>query len=339
MSGERTTEFMSERNRGYLDSIQSWSKAGLSIAVVFLLLLGNIPDSYATENNLCNCVAFRLDDIQDYFVNDVQIKIIDTFRSKNATLTIGIIGNYFGEDTKIISVIKERMSTNDGVLEIANHGWNHEDFTPIDKAEQSQLMANTNQKIQDVLGVKPSVFIPPFNKLDVNTIEAASENGISYISGNAENYPFSLNSTRIGYENSSSNVAPFVYHFPSTATTGDLNADDTQWLGVSHDKTLQDIDDSIRKYGYAIVTLHPQEYAVREGLNFVNKVDEQQIVELEMVLAEVHKKDIRIVSISEISSYSVVPEFAALPLFTLLITAVIGVVLYSKKFGALTRTR
>src|SRR5438445_2613869 len=49
----------------------------------------------------CKCVAFRLDDIQDYWLDSVQTKIIDTFKQKNASLTVGLIGNSFGSDIKL----------------------------------------------------------------------------------------------------------------------------------------------------------------------------------------------------------------------------------------------
>src|SRR5438445_5204601 len=60
--------------------------------------------SNPTPSNVpnCQCVAFRLDNVQDYWLNNVQTKIIDTFQQKNASLTIGIIGNSFGNDPKIV---------------------------------------------------------------------------------------------------------------------------------------------------------------------------------------------------------------------------------------------
>jgi hypothetical protein len=73
----------------------------------------------------CKCVAFRLDDIQDYYLHDVQIELMDTFERRDLDLTVGIIGNYFGDDPVMVSYIKERVK-GDPRIEIANHGWNYE---------------------------------------------------------------------------------------------------------------------------------------------------------------------------------------------------------------------
>src|SRR3990170_1833599 len=101
-------------------------------AVIFLIMSGMFQQSYAISDS-CRCVAFRLDDIQDYFLNNVQIEIMNTFQKNNKSLTVGIIGNYFGNDTAIVNFLKEKLENNTSSLEIANHGWNHEDFTLFDK--------------------------------------------------------------------------------------------------------------------------------------------------------------------------------------------------------------
>ncbi|TBR24445.1 MAG: hypothetical protein EPO63_03895, partial [Candidatus Nitrosotenuis sp.] len=71
---------------------------------VFKVYLNN-PDLNSEYLN-CNCVAFRLDDVQDYFLNGAQIDILNTFEQKQASLTIGIIANVFGDDPKLLPLIK-----------------------------------------------------------------------------------------------------------------------------------------------------------------------------------------------------------------------------------------
>ena len=100
--------------------------------LVLVLVLEMSSQAYAISDS-CRCVAFRLDDIQDYFLNKVQMEIINTFQKNNTNLTVGVIGNYFGNDTLLVDFVKEKLKTNDHSLEIANHGWNHEDFTLLDK--------------------------------------------------------------------------------------------------------------------------------------------------------------------------------------------------------------
>ena len=283
------------------------------------MLLAKGSSVYATTNNneegmLCNCVAFRLDDIQDYWLDDVQIEIIQEFKESDVPLSIGIIGNHFGDDEKLVSFVNASLS-NEPTLEIANHGWNHEDFTVFDRAEQSELIAKTNQKIFDLLDVKPSVFIPPLNKLNNDTISALVVNKIQYVSANLTSFPISFGELRNANEDEKPGGWK-LYNFPSTVVTGDLNDDDTEWYGKDHSKILEEIDGSIQQYGYAIVTMHPQEFSIRGGLNFQNLPDESQIAELELVLENlVQRSDIRLVTISQISNYSVVPEFKEIMIF------------------------
>jgi len=115
---------------------------------LFMLVIYLIPVSYSQIKS-CNCVAFRLDDIQDFHLNNAQIAVIDLFESQNASFTIGIIGNHFGNDTKLVDHIKEVMknsANNNFKIEIANHGWNHEDFRQFSKEQQSELLNKSNKK-------------------------------------------------------------------------------------------------------------------------------------------------------------------------------------------------
>ncbi len=73
----------------------------------------------------CQCVAFRMDDIQDYWLDDVQVGVIHEFERQNASLTAGIIGNYFGQDGKIVGTVSDALKKDSPRFVVANHGWNH----------------------------------------------------------------------------------------------------------------------------------------------------------------------------------------------------------------------
>jgi peptidoglycan/xylan/chitin deacetylase (PgdA/CDA1 family) len=257
----------------------------------------------------CKCVAFRLDDIQDYYLNQVQIEIIKTFERKDASLTVGVIANYFGKDALLTDFLKKRLVNSNDSFEIANHGWNHEDFTLLDKDLQSDLLNKSNDKISEVLGVTPQVFITPYNRMNNDTITAMIENGIHIVSANIRDSvePFIKYMKMTDVDQSQSNV--LIHHFPTTAKTGDLNDDDTEWLGLTHVETLANIRNSIQKYGYAMVMMHPQEFSVRDGLNFQNKVDMQQLSELELLFDSIRTEGYTIVTISQLASSSIAPEF------------------------------
>jgi peptidoglycan/xylan/chitin deacetylase (PgdA/CDA1 family) len=264
--------------------------------LIVLLIISTIYPASATSYpviNSCHCVAFRLDDIQDYWLNNVQTAIIDTFQEKNASLTIGIIGNYFGNDTDLVTHIKEKMKNNSSQIEIANHGWNHEDFTQFSREQQSILMKNTNDKISNVLGVTPSVFIPPFDAINSDTMAAFLENNFQYISANTtQDTPSSF----------IKNMA--VYHLPETAVTGDLNDDDTYWYSENYKQTFVEITDSLKKHGYSVVMMHPFEYSIRYKMNMENKVDLNQIHQLELLIDKIRHSGLKIVTISDIPKHT-----------------------------------
>lgn len=265
-------------------------------AFIFLIIFGMIQQAHALTDS-CRCVAFRFDDIQDYYLNKVQMEVIDTFQKKDSSLTIGVIGNYFGNDQTIVNFLKEKLKDNNPQLEIVNHGWNHEDFTKFNKNEQSELIKKTNEKLSNTLGVISSGFITPFNTVNNDTLIALHENNIQYVSANvtADRPPYNIKNGAL-------------YHFPGTAFTGDLNSDNTRWYGTTHKETFAQIQGSLINYGFAVVTLHPQEYSVRDGLNYKNEVDYNQIHELEMLIDEIRNNGLKIVTIKEIPEHTTVHQ-------------------------------
>jgi peptidoglycan-N-acetylglucosamine deacetylase len=302
-----------------------WQSSAFIVLATILLSIGTARYSYAASIDAsCNCVAFRLDDIQDYFLNNVSLHIIQTFQNNNASLTIGIIGNYFGNDLYLVSNLKDKIDNNDTTsnnpnptLEIANHGWNHEDFTSFSRDEQYSLIQKSNEKIFEKLRVTPIVFIPPYNNLNNDTLAAAQENGMKYISANTTtSTPSSLATLPVTYSNQSSTLESgtenTIANFPSLAATGDINSDNTKWVGYSHEDTFKAVKQSMSSLGYAVVTMHPQEYSIRNGLNYTNKVDNNQLQELQSLIDSVHTAGLKIVTISEIDKQiTTIPEFSS----------------------------
>src|SRR5437867_1221529 len=282
----------------------------------FLLLLSGINGitsvSFSQKVKPCQCVAFRLDDIQDHYLDKVNMRIMEVFEEKNIPLNIGIVGNLFGQDKPLTAFIKTTINQNGSKLDISNHGWNHEDFRRFNIDNQSLFIKRTNDRIYDVLGIKASIFIPPFNVFNNDTLIALKQNGIKYISSSPDRDPGP-------YGLSARNIP---YHFPSTALTGDNN--ETYWFGLNHKETLNQIDKSIRKYGFAVVGMHPYEFSnkhtysykpffltEKEGTfsyrDFIKNwdrtgIDLNQIKELQLLIDELKDKKYRIVPIEGLVS-------------------------------------
>jgi peptidoglycan/xylan/chitin deacetylase (PgdA/CDA1 family) len=257
----------------------------LTVATVgALVVFAN--NSSAKEVNPCKCVAFRFDDVQDYYLRDVQIGVMEQFSKREAKLTLGIIGNYFGNDETLVTYVRKGVDARK--FEAANHGWNHESFIEYQKEEQSRLMNQTNSKIFATLGARPLVFIAPYNTVNADTFAAARENNILYISAN-------MTTDRPPYH-----LRDGLYHYPSAAITGDLNDDDTSWVGFGHQTTLAQIRQSVEDHGFVVVTMHPMEFAARNGLEYSNKIDVKQLAELDALISSLQGEEFEIVAIGEL---------------------------------------
>lgn len=91
-----------------------------------------------------------------------------------------------------------------------------------------------------------------------------------------------------------------LYHYLSAATTGDLNDDDTSWIGFDHQTTLAQIRQSVKEHGFAVVTMHPMEFAERNGLEYYNRIDEKQIAELGALVSTLQNDGYGIVAVGEL---------------------------------------
>ena len=258
-------------------------------------------DNSAISNSTiqsCNCVAFRLDDIMDYIKTDAQIQVIKVFAKEGVPLTIGIPGNRFGEDHKLVDFIKEQLK--DDNLEIANHGWDHESFTEFTKKYQSILINQTNNKLDTLLGVSPKVFIPPFNNFDQTTINALQENGMTHMSSafRKDPSPYPLNNATL-------------YRFPAGADTGTDDGWTGSYLVLTHTITFSNIETSLAKYGFAVVMMHPKEFTTMKNGEFTDEVNWDQIHELELLIQTIQDNGLIIVPLGKINLDSKTMELPA----------------------------
>jgi len=251
------------------------------------------PDVSREESQSCDCVAFRIAPIQDYFLNDVQIEIIDTFVRKGFPITTGIVGNLFGNDVKLVDYIKNTLEKNGQLIEIANNGWGYEDFTDFTSEEQSSLIKQSNEQILSVLDTAPAVFIPPYENFNAATILALRENNISYISSTIQKDPppYQLSNLEL-------------YHFPSGAVTGKFNPESGVIELIPYEETFSEVQKILDEYGFAVVTLETPEFSVIENGNYMNQVDEQKIRELEFLIDRIQAQGLKIVPVGEIDRHS-----------------------------------
>jgi len=237
----------------------------------------------------CNCVAFRFDDVQDYWLNNVQIQLMNTFVEKETPLTVGIIADAFGNDLKMLNFIKEQK--NDKNFEIASRGVGNAPFTEFSKEEQDDKLKQSVQRIEDSLSVTPKTFIPPQNRFNEDTKQVLVDNGFTHISSsllNGDSPPFHLKDEKL-------------YRFPQISTTGIFDPENNVYVGISHEATLSQALEGLEKYGFAVIVSHPQEFSMIVNGTYTNQANSLQIDELKKLIEKIQQKGIKIVTISKIS--------------------------------------
>ena len=236
----------------------------------------------------CNCISFRLDGVQDYWLNNVQFELIDMFTKNNVPLTMGVIIDSFGNDPYLLDIVKNEIKNNK--LEIANHGLDSTPFTIFDEEKQNEILKESTNKIYEKLNVSTKIFIPPENRFNDDTKKVLIDNGFTHLSASMLNdsppFPFKEES---------------LYRFPSTATTGEYIPSQNRILGISSDKTFSDVMEGIEEYGFAVIAIHPQEFSVYQGGEYTNKINLNQFKELKTLIDKINAQGIDIVPLGQIN--------------------------------------
>ena len=117
----------------------------------------NFSDIYT-----CNCIAFRLDDIQDFYMTAQQYSIMNLFSNKSLALTAGIIAANFGSDPQLVNFVTTAAQDSQK-FEIANHGLYHEDFSTLNQSEAISRLTQAQNIIQTSTGFRPTTMVLPYN--------------------------------------------------------------------------------------------------------------------------------------------------------------------------------
>jgi peptidoglycan/xylan/chitin deacetylase (PgdA/CDA1 family) len=235
-----------------------------------------------------------MDDIQDDWIQFANLTLMDIFMSKNQSLSLGLIMKRVDNDPKLMAKICEGIQR--GLFELALHGWDHEEYTNLSEQEQHDSLKKANEKMQQLFGQRSDIFIPPFTHFNDSTLNAMHQLHMRIISPNVVSDKNIFYTTGPG---SFSHDDYQIYHFPQTAgfeTFPNYN----QLSKVSVNRILSDIDFSIEKYGYAVITMHPQGFVKTEDGKFTSVLDEQQINNLKYIIDSILSKNIKIVSFSKL---------------------------------------
>ena len=154
---------------------------------IFLLLsCFHVEISKAREQKEIT-VVFRFDDPSATSCTEIEEKLITAFRRHNMRCTFGVIP-FVSQELLPLTPIKVRMlhqAVQEGVLEIALHGYSHQnnglrkgvssEFAGLDYEEQLRRIKQGRQFLEEKLLTPVAVFIPPWNSYDSNTVKALEQ--------------------------------------------------------------------------------------------------------------------------------------------------------------------
>jgi len=246
-------------------------------------------------------VAFRLDDIQDFWLDNAQQAVINVFWNNNVPLTVGIIANYFGEDANMVDYIESAIQDETFDLEIANHGFNHEDFTTFSESDQLNLLTEAKAKTLGQLSMLNDIytFVPPFDSFNANTVTAAQAAGFRTMSSDISLYGtndagvYSGETVR-AYPGSNPNFK----EFPAGSGTNDLYDQYT----ISVAESMEMIQNQIEAAGFSVVMMHFNWYVSEVGDS--STVNETMINMLEQLINECQSAGYTLTTIGALDSLS-----------------------------------
>ncbi|MGN6346662.1 MAG: polysaccharide deacetylase family protein [Candidatus Nitrosocosmicus sp.] len=269
------------------------------ITISFLSIYFNVYGIIGQHK--CNCIVFRLDDVQDDWLNKAQIDLMNLFISKNQSFSLGLIMNATGNDDALISKIKEGY--NKGLFELALHGYDHINFSKSNDYDQYMFLKMANQKMKILFGNYSKIFIPPYDAFNNGTLNAMYKIGIPILSSFAyEEYNIYHNNSLLisnGNTNENNITINKVYHIPGSI--GYKNFLNGTWIKNPLGNITNNISEDIDSKGYSVIVLHPQDFSeIDKNGSFVNSTNENEINDLSMLIDYLLLKNYNIVTFSKI---------------------------------------
>lgn len=197
-----------------------------------------------------NNVAYRIDDVQDFWVRDEQIALLNLFIITNTSLTVGMVSGSIGDDYEIVETLQKGYGKN--LFEFAYHGFGNENHSQMNYSEQKELIMKGLERMKKVFGkIELVTFIPPMHMSNQDTIKVCAELDFKIISSTDHYDPPPWEAS--------------LKHFPQTVESAYyVNG---RWIEVDLDNLQEMLQESVKSYGFAVITIHPQQFSIFDEKN------------------------------------------------------------------------
>ena len=250
-----------------------------------------------------NYVIFRMDDIQDHWLQSAQLALMDLFITRNQNLSLGLIMNNIGKDSKLIQKLKEGRSKK--LFELCLHGWDHLDYTKLNEEEQEHSLLKANKKMETMFGCSSSTFIAPYGLFDKNVVKTMENIGLRSLSANGSaEYSYDKNkSTYVARGRANLSEANhtirnnIIYHLPTTLPFKFYLKG--KRVEIPLQNALKCITTNISRYGYAVFVFHPQDFVqIDKNGNFTDILQEKDIKIVSQFIDSLLSRNIQMTSFS-----------------------------------------
>ena len=138
----------------------------------------------------------------------------------------------------------------------------------------------------------PKVFIAPQNLFNADTESLLPELGLTHFSAHIDK----VHSPPYLLENMT------LYYFPANTETAKLNPSGNFWDAKPHSEIFKEVRSFLDTYGYAVVMMHPYEFAASELGVYTGEAKKQSIIEVGELIDALRDDGIKLVTISEINN-------------------------------------
>ena len=240
-------------------------------------------DNSANAYSSCNCVIFRLDDVEDQGNSDKpNIALMQHFIDKNHKLSAEITVNNFGNsgiNGNVFKTVKQGYDA--GLFELGIHGFNHVRHSQLSEEQQKDDFGKAKNKLVSLFD-DPNLrlFVPPFNDFNSDTIKAMAENKLDIFSSSytsertttniykvsnsfeTDNSIIQLSEVTVFDNDTQEYLKRRVYHVPFDISLFNM-IEPTGTLSGQNlvDAVLSKTATQISNTGFAVITLHPTDIA------------------------------------------------------------------------------
>jgi len=152
--------------------------------LILFLLNTLIATAHTAENTTANApprLAFRLDDIQCWWMEANAESIIRAFIRNNVPITVGIITGPTLDYDCYVSWLKPLFDSTT-LIELASHSVTHSPLSTLNYEQQLYEVDFSKKKIDTLFRTKINLFIPPYNDWNYDTAKAVLAAGYTTFS-------------------------------------------------------------------------------------------------------------------------------------------------------------